>query len=202
MKKLYSILCMMLVAMTTIASAQEKTGESTDYPGYLNVKMTDPETGASGFITENAEKTITITEYADGTCDFLLPNFVLSTEDGDMELGDILVEGATVTKGDDGISTYAGEIKDMPLLEGSIVADVTLNGTISATDVVDMKIDVVWMGIPIECTFTSEQSGIENIEINENGSVVYYNLQGVKVANPKNGVFIRVQGGKASKVAM
>ena len=202
MKKLYSILCMMLVAMTTIASAQEKTGVSTDYPGYLNVKMTDPETGTSGFITENAEKTITITEYADGTCDFLLPNFVLSTEDGDMELGDILVEGATVTKDDAGVSTYAGEIKDMPLLEGAIVADVTLKGTISATGVVDMKIDVVWMGIPIECTFTSEQSGIENIEINENGSVVYYNLQGVKVANPKNGVFIRVQGGKASKVAM
>ena len=45
-------------------------------------------------------------------------------------------------------------------------------------------------------------TGIENIEINENGSVVYYNLQGVKVANPENGVFIRVQGGKASKVAM
>ncbi|MBQ2046166.1 MAG: hypothetical protein II260_03160, partial [Muribaculaceae bacterium] len=83
------------------------------------------------------------------------------------------------------------------------IADVTLNGTITAEGVVDMKIDVLWMEIPIECTFTStEKSGIENIEINENGSVVYYNLQGVKVANPENGVFIRVQGGKASKVAM
>ena len=196
------VLWMEIPIACTFTTNKVKFGESTDYPGYLNIAMTNPETGESGLITENAEKTITITEYTDGTCDFLLPNFVLSTEEDDMELGDILVEGATVTKGDDGISTYAGEIKDMPLLEGSIVADVTLNGTISATGVVDMKIDVVWMGIPIECTFTSEQSGIENIEINENGSVVYYNLQGVKVANPENGVFIRVQGGKASKVAM
>ena len=201
MKKLYSILCMMLVAMTTIASAQEKTGVSTNYPGYLNVTILDTETGESMPVAENETNTITITEYADGTCDFLLPNFALSAME--LELGDILVEGATVTRDDAGAATYNGFVKDMPLLGGELIADVTLNGTITAEGVVDMKIDVLWMEIPIECTFTStEKSGIENIEINENGSVVYYNLQGVKVANPENGVFIKVQGSKATKVAL
>ena len=152
-------------------------------------------------VAVNEANTITITKYGDGTCDFLLPNFTLSAME--LSLGDILVEGATVTIDEAGVETYAGFVKDMPLLGGELIADVTLNGTINAEGVVDMKIDVLWMGIPIECTFTTnEKSGVENIEINENGSAVYYNLQGVKVANPENGVFIRVQGGKASKIAM
>ena len=45
----------------------------------------------------------------------------------------------------------------------------------------------------------SESTAVEGIEVEE-GEAVYYNLQGVKVANPENGVFIKVQGNKASKV--
>lgn len=46
-------------------------------------------------------------------------------------------------------------------------------------------------------------SAIDNVasEI-ENAPVVYYNLQGQRVANPENGVYIRVQGTKAVKVAL
>ncbi len=44
-------------------------------------------------------------------------------------------------------------------------------------------------------------SGIDNVEIeNSDAPIEYYNLQGVKVANPSNGIFIKVQGNKASKV--
>ena len=46
----------------------------------------------------------------------------------------------------------------------------------------------------------SEVSGVESIEGAENAPAVYYNLQGVKVANPENGIYIKVQGNKASKV--
>ena len=43
-------------------------------------------------------------------------------------------------------------------------------------------------------------SAVEGIEIEDaNAPVEYYNLQGVKVANPSNGIFIKVQGNKASK---
>ncbi len=45
-------------------------------------------------------------------------------------------------------------------------------------------------------------SGINDITVdnNENAPVEYYNLQGVRVENPANGLYIRYQGTKASKV--
>lgn len=42
--------------------------------------------------------------------------------------------------------------------------------------------------------------GVANIEADESAPVEYYNLQGVRVANPENGIFIRRQGSKATKV--
>ncbi len=48
---------------------------------------------------------------------------------------------------------------------------------------------------------TKNPSAVENIEVEDlDAPVVYYNLQGVQVANPENGLFIRVQGNKATKV--
>lgn len=46
-------------------------------------------------------------------------------------------------------------------------------------------------------------TGIEAIEANdENAPAEYFNLQGVKVANPANGLFIRRQGSKVEKVVI
>ncbi len=45
-----------------------------------------------------------------------------------------------------------------------------------------------------------ETTGIENVAVDNNAPVEYFNLQGVRVANPSNGVFIRRQGNTASKV--
>lgn len=52
----------------------------------------------------------------------------------------------------------------------------------------------------ITVTYESDGSGIENVEVEENAPAVYYNLQGVQVANPEAGIYIKVQGGKATKV--
>lgn len=46
----------------------------------------------------------------------------------------------------------------------------------------------------------SESTGVENVEVEENATAVYYNLQGVEVANPANGLYIVKQGSKVSKV--
>lgn len=46
------------------------------------------------------------------------------------------------------------------------------------------------------------EDGIEAIEAENAADAVYFNLQGVRVANPQNGMFIRVAGGKAVKVAL
>lgn len=45
-----------------------------------------------------------------------------------------------------------------------------------------------------------KQTGISDITVDENAPVEYYNLQGVRVANPEAGLYIRRQGGKAEKV--
>ena len=42
-------------------------------------------------------------------------------------------------------------------------------------------------------------SGVENIEAEEAVAPVYYNLQGVKVANPSNGIYIVKRGAKVAK---
>lgn len=47
-----------------------------------------------------------------------------------------------------------------------------------------------------------KEGGVENIAVEEMGEARYYNLQGVEVKNPENGIFIRVQNGKSQKVAL
>ncbi|MDE7351408.1 MAG: hypothetical protein K2N25_10085, partial [Muribaculaceae bacterium] len=52
----------------------------------------------------------------------------------------------------------------------------------------------------ITVTAGSGTSAVENVAIDENAPVEYYNLQGVRVANPENGLYIKRQGNKATKV--
>lgn len=52
----------------------------------------------------------------------------------------------------------------------------------------------------LEVKFASKGAGIDSVVVEEDAPVVYYNLQGVKVANPENGVYIMRQGDKATKV--
>ena len=42
-------------------------------------------------------------------------------------------------------------------------------------------------------------SGVENIKVEEAVAPIYYNLQGVKVANPANGIYIVKRGAKVAK---
>ncbi|MDE6295077.1 MAG: hypothetical protein K2M03_03345, partial [Muribaculaceae bacterium] len=50
-------------------------------------------------------------------------------------------------------------------------------------------------------TFAPAGSGVATIATDD-VEAVYYNLQGVKVANPTNGIFVKVAGKKAVKVAL
>lgn len=45
-------------------------------------------------------------------------------------------------------------------------------------------------------------TGVEEIEAEATGEAAYYNLQGVHVANPAHGIYIRVQGNRATKVML
>lgn len=45
-----------------------------------------------------------------------------------------------------------------------------------------------------------DQTGIAAVEAADNAAAVYYNLNGVRVANPQNGLFIKKQGNVVTKV--
>lgn len=55
---------------------------------------------------------------------------------------------------------------------------------------------------PCEITLTGK-TGIESIDVDNNAEVLYYNMQGQRVLNPTlGGMYIRVQGTKATKIAL
>ena len=54
----------------------------------------------------------------------------------------------------------------------------------------------------IEITANDIQTGVEEVGVDANAPVEYYNLQGVKVENPSNGIFIKKQGSRTSKVVL
>jgi len=51
-------------------------------------------------------------------------------------------------------------------------------------------------------TLPEAYSGIADGIADENAPVEYYNIQGVRVNNPSNGIFIRRQGSKVAKIAL
>lgn len=170
-------------------------GVTKKYPGKLVVEMMGGElTGEGGDDT-----TIEITETSATTCTFLLPNLSL----GELGvIGDIKLDVVNMSTAN-GVTTYTAHDPALSLLGGEIIADVTLNGTTDEAGVADMKIDVIWSGIPITCTFKGKlaTSGVGSVEI-ENAPVEMYNLNGVRV-NPETaapGLYIKRQGNNVSKV--
>lgn len=126
---------------------QYKAQTQQVYNGLLNVQL-----GGTDLIA-NTEKSVTITYYNDGTCDFVLPNFSALG----IPLGDISVPNVKVTEDASGNKTFTdGEVEAMQLAGGEIVAHVVLNGgTITADGVINMPITVGWMmGYPDDKTET------------------------------------------------
>lgn len=122
----------------------------TTYQGYLNVKI------GYGYLAGNDAHDIIITDYNDGTCDFLLPDLTVL-----MPLGDIEIKNMNVTTDASGLKTYSGAENNKKLMNGAITANVRVNGTIDAKGTVNMGVDVDWLNgedvIPIKVKFTSSE---------------------------------------------
>ena len=172
------------------------------YPGKLTVEM-----NGSPITDEPADATVQITPNESHTeCTFLLPNLELP---GLGNLGDIKVENVKMTYKDNE-TTFTGHVQQMLLAGGAIDATVDLAGTCNASGKLSMNIDVVWhsgdlMGeVPIKVTFNGQGpviSGVSDITADDaNAPVEYYNLQGVRVNNPENGLYIVRQGKTVKKV--
>ena len=75
--------------------------------------------------------------------------------------------------------------------DAAIFNDATFHGAKIQGDKVTLKkVSILHKG----------SNGIADITVDENAPVEFYNLQGVRVANPENGLYIRRQGNKATKV--
>lgn len=144
--------------------------ETTEYTGYLNVEM------LGTFVAANTAAAVQIADYHDGTCDFMLPDLTLP---GLGNLGTIAVPDVTVAEDDFGVKTYTGSVTGMALLEGAIMADVDLNGTIDKAGKVAMDVAVVWVdaNIPISVAFTSDMQV-------EKADGYYYVVKGDDYAHP------------------
>ena len=122
----------------------------TTYQGYLNVKM------GYGYIAGNDAHGIIITDNNDGTCDFLLPDLTVL-----MPLGNIEIKNMNVTTDASGLKTYSGVENNKELMDGAIIANVRVNGTIDAKGTVNMDVDVDWLYegnvVPIKVKFTSSE---------------------------------------------
>lgn len=107
--------------------------------------------------------------------------------------GNIVVENVLVTKDNKGNRTFAGE-SDNAKVEG------TIDAAKKATVKVEYKESADAEPKYIEFNTNKVQTGVDEIEAAGNGEVEYYNLQGIRVANPESGIYIRRQGSKVSKV--
>lgn len=169
------------------------------YPGTADATAMDPQT-VSVYIADEDGGTKLVT----------LPDFSLDLGDGPVALGDIVVTGVTATTAG-GITTYTGSVYHMSLYEGNITANVKLTGTLEG-DRLSMIINVNWVDpagdeviAPIQVTFNGNRdlSGIDSVTVdNTDAPVIYYNLQGHRVAadNLTPGIYVRRQGTEVSKI--
>ena len=83
---------------------------------------------------------------------------------------------------------------DSGTLEGTTWTPAAQTSQVVFTTTTNAQIDTITVSYSLE-------TGVEEIDAEDaEAPVEYYNLQGVKVANPESGLYIRVQGNKATKV--
>lgn len=180
-------------------------GEAADadkYPGTLTIDM-----AGTSLTPEPVPAEVNIAYDSNSSCTITLPNFTLNLFGSDMVLGDIVVPDVTV--GVDGDSnTYAGEVNGLSLMDGVIVADVDVNGTIDKQGNAVFNINVMWEGTPIAVVFNGKGkpgpagSAVNAVDTDADAQAEYYTLGGVRVLNPAAGIYIKRQGAKVRKVVV
>ena len=159
MKKFYALL-LMVFAVAMGVSAQ------TYYNGKLDVEM------LSEKIADGMDARVSLSESADGTYVFKLPDFRITINDEELPCGDIVVEGVTRTANAAGFD-IAGSVNDLSLAGGVIHAKVDLAGTETAEGAMDLTITVGWYTdypedleatMPINVTFKGQRDAGVNTE--------------------------------------
>jgi hypothetical protein len=154
MKKFYTLL-LMVFAVAMGVSAQ------TYYNGKLDVEM------LSEKIADGMDARVSLSESADGTYVFKLPDFRITINETELPCGDIVVEGVTRKDG-----KLSGSVNDLSLAMGQIHAKVDLVGTETAEGAMDLAITVGWYTdypddlsatMPINVTFKGQRDAGVNV---------------------------------------
>ena len=201
------------IVITVTNSESAKSAEATDVDGetshtYTITLSTEDEPIAGtrydgnlvieDFLPDPTKATVYIETTGEGKCIFKLPNFAIDFGYGPTVLGDIIVPDVTVTESE-GVKTYEGAITGLALLDGAIIADAEVHGTEQADGTISMQIPVIWhidetQTMPINVTFNGKKttSGIDDVITDDDTDTddAWYNLQGIRVDNPQNGIFI------------
>ena len=154
MKKFYALL-LMVFAVAMGVSAQ------TYYNGKLDVEMVGEK------IADGMDTRVSLSESADGTYVFKLPDFRITINETELPCGDIVVEGVTRKDG-----KLSGSVNDLSLAMGQIHAKVDLVGTETAEGAMDLAITVGWYSdypddlestLPINVTFKGQRDAGVNV---------------------------------------
>ncbi len=172
------------------------------YPtDYLGINEGTEETGYIVFDISTPECVIVYTGYRSGfyeTAIWGYGNFYFYNLEG-LILFDYEMQGVDISP---------VEIKNLMLQKGYAISDivgneVTIRNCLFGYDA-SPAAGSLWKSATIEMTSTITLPEGANLGINDihvdNVPAEYYNLQGIKVANPENGIFIRRQGNKAEKI--
>ncbi len=101
-----------------------------------------------------------------------------------------------------------GNVVAQNATEDAIKSNGTQYNTLLAEKVSDTKVNIYQFTSKTQVAmYTFEipealTTAIETVDVDANAPVEYYNLQGVKVENPSNGIFIKKQGTKTQKVVL
>ena len=144
---------------------------------------------AKGFVTINEKNMLRLTGDNEGLEVYL-------TAANSIEASELTnTTPVKITLSDEAIATLTAENTEvMAVVLGEVAAD---------------KFEITNEGYKLEADgqgnlilVVDEGSAVSEIEADENAAVEYFNLQGVKVANPEKGIFIKRQGEKTFKVIL
>lgn len=141
------------------------TDDWSEFEGSLSIEM------MGSYIAEGQPATVLITDAVEGKCNFKLPDFTLDLDGQLLTLGDIVVNNVDVAEAN-GVSTYTGFVAGMSFLDGEIIADINLNGTVDESGNARMTIQVLWKqdgeDIPINVEFNGKRTSIDWMNIDGN----------------------------------
>lgn len=176
----------------------------------------------NGESTDPVPAAINVQKQENGTCTFMLKNFMLAASESSIPVGTIVLEGVTMTEAD-GVTTLetkqtiniqAGDLADVPaegwlgpmlgdvpivlsgkIVDGHLLANIDIDMSATLQQIINVKLGK-------DEGFPEIAEGIHNIDAAQGNAAVIYDLNGIRQMQPLSrlakGVYV-VNGRKVVK---